>query len=580
MSVSNLFTKDFKQYQKIDVNEIDCNILTADEADVLNLTVAENMNLEAITLDVSDSNKYLVLDDTNTVRYNDPTDTPLAIFDELHVDNIYEKTLNNNINIRNDLSMLENDIINPNKIRENSNNNFIDLNDTNNIELGTSNITRLSISDTGVLFSGPIKADLIENATNPVNMLIKSNNGDLNLTAQQNTDSIYLNIAGSPEVEIALADTTINNILKVNVLDEKSGTYITVNGVELRESEIRLDNKVLIENGLSVADQVRFQFDNQDALCYDQLTNRLFLDIAGAPNPEFQIASNGAFEVSNGFDTIVSEPLKIGENNATDVTLLVPLKVDEIKDLDRLSGKLINNYIDLDYELKIDGLYSSSASPRLSLYDASLNNHPNLQLYNDGLNDQSILMDCYHDGTNFISSNASTNYAIQKNNNLLNFNYDSGVTVGNNITFNQGVYMDSLGDLYDKLGNKYYAPISSSNLLTISNAYFNIQESITVLAEVLNNVVTLTIPAKIATMSGTITNRFITSALPSALWPAQATSVSCFITDNNISQDVVGQLFIDTNGTLKIYRTYSHGTNFTVSTIGGWTLLTMTYSLI
>ena len=72
--------------------------------------------------------------------------------------------------------------------------------------------------------------------------------------------------------------------------------------------------------------------------------------------------------------------------------------------------------------------------------------YPLLQIEPYSHNNVNLNFDCYNNGTNFLSSNATSNFQISKINDQLQFNYNAGTAQGSNFSFQPAGYFDASGN--------------------------------------------------------------------------------------------------------------------------------------
>ena len=92
----------------------------------------------------------------------------------------------------------------------------------------------------------------------------------------------------------------------------------------------------------------------------------------------------------------------------------------------------------------IDGTNASSAGPHIQF--TTTDNYPLMQILPYSHDDMSIRFDSYWDGANK-SSDAGSNYAIFKVSNLFRILYDSGVAKGAQIAWNDGIVLNTSGNV-------------------------------------------------------------------------------------------------------------------------------------
>lgn len=112
----------------------------------------------------------------------------------------------------------------------------------------------------------------------------------------------------------------------------------------------------------------------------------------------------------------------------------------EADDTENFTG----NYLQFtNQDLEFIGLAGSSAGPHLS-FITSTNIYPTLYFHNFSHDDISLIFDAYYD-SGFKSSDAGSNFNIHKEGDTLKFQYDSGVTAGNAVSWNDGISLGNTG---------------------------------------------------------------------------------------------------------------------------------------
>lgn len=81
----------------------------------------------------------------------------------------------------------------------------------------------------------------------------------------------------------------------------------------------------------------------------------------------------------------------------------------------------------------IEGLDSNADGPHIQLTTAS-DDYPLFQVKAWAHDDLALLFDCYYDGSNFVSSDAGSNFLITKASDLLKFYVDTGTAAGANLS--------------------------------------------------------------------------------------------------------------------------------------------------
>jgi len=83
--------------------------------------------------------------------------------------------------------------------------------------------------------------------------------------------------------------------------------------------------------------------------------------------------------------------------------------------------------------LAIEGADSSTSGPHVQITTDS-DDYPLFQIKGWAHDDMGLCFDCYHDGSNFVSSDAGSNYLITKAGDLLKFYVDTGTAAGANLS--------------------------------------------------------------------------------------------------------------------------------------------------
>lgn len=139
----------------------------------------------------------------------------------------------------------------------------------------------------------------------------------------------------------------------------------------------------------------------------------------------------------------------------------------------------------------IDGPDASAVGPHVQ-FTTDADDYPLLQTLNHQHDNVALNFDSYFDGS-WRSSDAGSNFQIYKLQDLLRFRYDSGIAQGAELTWNEGIAMDTGGhvgigtsvpirltDIYDNMDNSAVEPndytggLMVRNVATIANAYSSI----------------------------------------------------------------------------------------------------------
>jgi len=94
-------------------------------------------------------------------------------------------------------------------------------------------------------------------------------------------------------------------------------------------------------------------------------------------------------------------------------------------------------------KLAIDGTNTSSAGPHVQ-YTTASDDYPLFQQLNWGHDSVHMLFDSYFDG-DWKSSDAGSNFKIGKSSDKFIISYDSGISAGSAVTFNDGIVLDTSG---------------------------------------------------------------------------------------------------------------------------------------
>eukprot|EP01130_Rhizamoeba_saxonica_P016115 TRINITY_DN7382_c0_g1_i1.p2 TRINITY_DN7382_c0_g1~~TRINITY_DN7382_c0_g1_i1.p2 ORF type:complete len:305 (+),score=74.87 TRINITY_DN7382_c0_g1_i1:1553-2467(+) len=250
---------------------------------------------------------------------------------DLTTDNLIPKTAPD-IDVNGDLDMLNNNIQNLNELV--SGNNVIDINNgADSMQFKTFGIGRFSVSASANVSGSPFVTQNISELAFGHDLIINHNNITQNVDIQNNSIS-KLTVGNSitssnNDLNMNVNDITDCNSIEVDSIINRTGQDVSCNGILCRTGRIELDSKTIIEHS---GTETTIQFDQNDFLRYDQDINQLIFQIQGNPSPEFVVNGNGGpFESNSGFDSVVSEQLDIGPNNATSVAIFTPLKVDNIQ---------------------------------------------------------------------------------------------------------------------------------------------------------------------------------------------------------------------------------------------------------
>ena len=92
----------------------------------------------------------------------------------------------------------------------------------------------------------------------------------------------------------------------------------------------------------------------------------------------------------------------------------------------------------------IEGTYASSAGPHVQFTTAE-DDYPLLQILNHFHDEVYINFDAYYDYTSWKSSDAGSNFSIQKIDDTLRLQYDSGIAQGDVIIWNDGIVLSTAG---------------------------------------------------------------------------------------------------------------------------------------
>jgi hypothetical protein len=100
------------------------------------------------------------------------------------------------------------------------------------------------------------------------------------------------------------------------------------------------------------------------------------------------------------------------------------------------------------YLLTINGPNASASGPHTAVYTSADTTYPVFQQLNWAHDNVSLNFDTvYNGGAAFISSSNTNNFQIYKRSGLLEFNYAQAVAAGSNISWNNGITLDSYGDV-------------------------------------------------------------------------------------------------------------------------------------
>jgi len=96
-------------------------------------------------------------------------------------------------------------------------------------------------------------------------------------------------------------------------------------------------------------------------------------------------------------------------------------------------------------KLAIDGTNGSAAGPHVQ-YTTAADDYPLFQQLNWTHDNIQLFFDAYYDGADK-SSDAGSNYSIIKNSDLLKFRYDSSISAGSAVTWNDGIVLNTTGNV-------------------------------------------------------------------------------------------------------------------------------------
>lgn len=100
-----------------------------------------------------------------------------------------------------------------------------------------------------------------------------------------------------------------------------------------------------------------------------------------------------------------------------------------------------------DNKLTLNGVKSNATTgPHIRIYTDE-DNYSNFQLLAYGHDSIHLNFDCYYDGSNYKSCDLGSNFRIGKFSDTLTIYYDSGIAQGSNITWNNGLVLDTSGDV-------------------------------------------------------------------------------------------------------------------------------------
>ena len=102
-------------------------------------------------------------------------------------------------------------------------------------------------------------------------------------------------------------------------------------------------------------------------------------------------------------------------------------------------------------KLAIDGTNASALGSHVQFTTAS-DDYPLMQILNWQHDSVRILFDSYYDGAEK-SSDAGSNFQILKSSDLFKIQYDSGVAQGGVVTWNEGLSLDTSGNIYVRTSN-------------------------------------------------------------------------------------------------------------------------------
>ena len=161
--------------------------------------------------------------------------------------------------------------------------------------------------------------------------------------------------------------------------------------------------------------------------------------------------------ISDLKELILSDPMLVGNlqlsgntiSSITGDTIIDSAGVVEIiQDVDIIRGAGSTHPTN-DYQiLALVGTDSHIAGPHMSYYTSTDETYPIFQQLNWTHDEIYIHLDSYYDGAFHRSSDVGSNYMISKNADVYKIQYASGVAVGDQITWNTGLQIDTAGTVF------------------------------------------------------------------------------------------------------------------------------------
>lgn len=240
--------------------------------------------------------------------------------------------------------------------------------------------------------------------------------------------------------EVGIGDTAADYALEI-ATNTSNGYFGITNSSDGDLLEVNSDGTVSIGNGSISDSNVRLSVeggylnwkwgDHQIAhntpggdtgliFNFDQLGSYSRFDMKNTPsgteaNRYFSLAFNG--QGHNGL--IIRQDGRIGLGTASPATRLV------------LNGT-VSNYAD---------------GPHVETYTSDDANNPVFQTLSYTSDNIGLSFGAYYNGSNWVSSDAGSNFQIYKFTDALRFRYDSGITAGNTLTWNEGFILNTDGEV-------------------------------------------------------------------------------------------------------------------------------------
>ena len=449
-------------------------------------------------------------------------------------------------------STLTVDVINP------LSNPYIEIDEPNGLRLGPDSIiSSNNFPAQGIDFNGSTGLEALTK--------LSCNAGISTNTIEELTPANNIQILN--DVDMNVNDILGCEQLTVNILEQRSGSYVDVNGIEMRENEIRFENNTFFDNELSTANVFTTQFDVNDFTAFDKSSNMWCLSIGGGiANPEILI-DNTKIEIRSPFDQKDAAPLEFGNTNATFVDITPTLRVDTITEKTADNGVLIETVLIKDGNV---GLDDTDSIFKTFLQSTSTNTA-----------DRTLTLDVNDaDRTLTIAGNATVDQDVSTTGSP-SFTAVSAATITATTTLRSDSITDEAGSgapdfdngLTMSAGSILDTYIEDTHVSTLSGIWA-VAQNITILISKVGNVVTLSWPNVLAT-ANTASNITLDVVLDAAYRPTgNGFTRYVRIQDNAVLQ--LGELTISTGGALDVFVGDNIG-NFAGAGSSGLATTSVTY---